>query len=834
MATVTRELNWVSEPYKALVLFIPTPNLSGGALGAGWSSDGVSGRVLMPLPGSYTKSVLAHEFGHVFGLMHANALTCGSGAQDVATLPDGTFADKSCTIQTYGDRLDLMGLSQASQPSISSPAWDFGGFGTGKEIYDAGRATGIAGYNLSAWGGTENNRAVKFTDPVSGEPYYLELRLPVGKDSTTALGANRGVKIVQPDGAAGSVLLMPNSQPYAGLYNPRPHVWQAGQTFTTHAGTRVTIDSITEIGAHVTINAVPVPTGNFDGLAANVTPDKTSLRVTGWAVDRAETTKSTEAHVYITAPDGTRTGYAVLANGARPDVQAIYGLGTNHGFDQTFGISAPGSYNVCVFAIGNYSNPEIGCKTTEIAGAPSPVGFLDGVTLNKVTSPASLMVSGWTVDKGTPEASIPAHVYVTYPDGTTQGYPFTADQNRPDVNLFLGVTGNHGYSASIAVTKPGTYRVCAYGIAVTSMSYGNSLLGCTTKEVAGSAAPVGYLDGVAVTKSTTTANLSVSGWTVDKGTPTFSIPAHVYVTYPDGTTQGFPFTANQSRPDVNQFLGVTGSHGFTASVPITKPGDYRICAYGIAVTALSFGNSLLGCQSLQAPEVPSPTGFLEPPTLSQTLSGPSLNARGWTVDPGTPAASIPAHIYVTSPDGITRGYPFTADAPRPDVNQIVGVPGNHGFTAAIAIKQPGAYTVCAYGISVTPLSKGNSLLGCQSIQARTSPATVGYLDSVTVNPTNSGATLTATGWTADPGTASASIPVHTYVTGPDGIRTGYAFVADISRPDVGQALGIPGSHGYRTSIDVSQRGAYRVCTYGVAITPLSLGNSELGCMTLIY
>ncbi len=37
----------------------------------------------MPLPASLTNSVLTHEFGHVLGLMHANSLQCGSGAQDV-------------------------------------------------------------------------------------------------------------------------------------------------------------------------------------------------------------------------------------------------------------------------------------------------------------------------------------------------------------------------------------------------------------------------------------------------------------------------------------------------------------------------------------------------------------------------------------------------------------------------------------------------------------------------------------------------------------------------------------------------------------------------------
>ena len=112
MNTIAGELGWTPSPNTALVVFVSTPTLSDGAYGAGWSYQGTSGRVIMPLPATLTNSVLTHEFGHVLGLMHANSLQCGSGAQDVATNSDGTFADSSCSIREYGDSLDLMGISQ--------------------------------------------------------------------------------------------------------------------------------------------------------------------------------------------------------------------------------------------------------------------------------------------------------------------------------------------------------------------------------------------------------------------------------------------------------------------------------------------------------------------------------------------------------------------------------------------------------------------------------------------------------------------------------------------------------------------------------------------------
>ena len=151
-----------------------------------------------------------------------------------------------------------MGAAQYSIPAISSSFWDRGGFGRGDEILNAGLASGIKKYTLKAWAGSEANRAVKFTDPKSKEVYYLELRLPVGYDTSTAVSGNRGVKIVQSGGAtaASSLILMPSTLPFAGYYASN-QTWQAGQTFTTYTGTRVTVDYVTSTSAGVTVNASP-------------------------------------------------------------------------------------------------------------------------------------------------------------------------------------------------------------------------------------------------------------------------------------------------------------------------------------------------------------------------------------------------------------------------------------------------------------------------------------------------------------------------------------------------------------------------------------------------
>ncbi|WP_314196348.1 FG-GAP-like repeat-containing protein [uncultured Arthrobacter sp.] len=273
---ITTELKWTYGTNKALVVFVPTATLSGGALGAGYSSTGNSGRVLMPQISGFTNSVIAHEFGHVLGSMHADALQCGSGVSDVGTTSTGQFTDASCYIREYGDSTDLMGLSSYNMPVIGSPFWDAKGLGAATDIRDLGVASGVKSYTLKPWGDTKlAYRAVKFTDPVSREVYYLELRQPAGYDAYLASGpaGNRGVKVVQRGGATpwSSLALMPSTVPFSGYYGTN-HTWPAGRTFITHAGTRVTINTVTATSATVTIDAdlalrtkIQFSAGDFNG-----------------------------------------------------------------------------------------------------------------------------------------------------------------------------------------------------------------------------------------------------------------------------------------------------------------------------------------------------------------------------------------------------------------------------------------------------------------------------------------------------------------------------------------------------------------------------------------
>ncbi|MEG9248792.1 hypothetical protein V6S67_11940 [Arthrobacter sp. Soc17.1.1.1] len=261
MATVTKELNWQYRPYESLVIFVPHADLnyngSWGILGGGFTDGPTSGRVIMPYPSALTNNVVTHEFGHVLGLHHANSLACTNARSDVPR-SGASWADPSCWSSEYGDTSDLMGFAQISSPQINAFLWEYGGFGRGDEIRNLGNLTSSQSVTLRPWGGTASNRAVKFTDPASGETYYLELRAPVGSDAATAVGGNRGVKITKKDilGWSGnaSIVLTPNSQ-RSGWGNSSL-AWQQGQTFTAHTGTRVSINSVSNAEAVVTISSV--------------------------------------------------------------------------------------------------------------------------------------------------------------------------------------------------------------------------------------------------------------------------------------------------------------------------------------------------------------------------------------------------------------------------------------------------------------------------------------------------------------------------------------------------------------------------------------------------
>lgn len=93
--------------------------------------------------------------------------------------------------------------------------------------------------------------------------------------------------------------------------------------------------------------------------------------------------------------------------------------------------------------------------------------------------------------------------------------------------------------------------------------------------------PTGYVDGI----SGGTGTVTVRGWTFDKDDPTKSLNVHVYIGGSVGTsgTEGYPISANVSRPDVDNVHHVGEFHGYDITIPTSKTGEQDVYIYAINI-----------------------------------------------------------------------------------------------------------------------------------------------------------------------------------------------------------------------------------------------------------
>ena len=94
---------------------------------------------------------------------------------------------------------------------------------------------------------------------------------------------------------------------------------------------------------------------------------------------------------------------------------------------------------------------------------------------------------------------------------------------------------------------------------------------------------------------------------------------------------------------------------------------------------------------------------------------------------------------------------------------------------------------------------------------------VGCLDLAESTPGK----LHVTGWAYDPDDSSKNIEIHIYIGGSAGsnkvVASKNGIIANTSRPDVNQAFGISGNHGFDATFDVSAYGTYSVYAYAINI-----------------
>jgi glucose/arabinose dehydrogenase len=128
-------------------------------------------------------------------------------------------------------------------------------------------------------------------------------------------------------------------------------------------------------------NDVAKPTGKPFGSVDVIDGIVDGARVAGWVID-PDTFAPIQIAVYI---DGVGFGN-FPANASRPDVNAAFGYGANHGFDMTVPLG-PGLHEVCVFGlnVGVGSNHLMRCA--EVAADVIPPALTDSVYLSGLNRP---------------------------------------------------------------------------------------------------------------------------------------------------------------------------------------------------------------------------------------------------------------------------------------------------------------------------------------------------------------------------------------------------------------------------------------------------------------
>lgn len=396
-------------------------------------------------------------------------------------------------------------------------------------------------------------------------------------------------------------------------------------------------------------------------------------------------------------------------------------------------------------------------------------------------------LSGWAADRNRPNQSINVNVY----DGSTLLGTVTANQSRGDVGAFLGDNGLHGFS----FTLPSTVRDGgAHTFHVTYESTATELVGSAkTFTCSAGASYAGWVDGASCS--------GVSGWAADKSRPGQTIAVSLWYNGAVIATT----TANGSRPDVGSVTGDSGLHGFSLSLPaayLDGVGRTYSMRYESSTTNLPAGDAItLSCSGTALY-----SGWLDATSCSAI--------SGWAADRSRANQSISVDLV----EGSTVLTTILANLSRPDVGQVVGDNGAHGFSFPTpAALKSGTTRTINLRYSGTSQSLGNSpkTLACAAGAA----AYTGWVDSVSCSGIS--------GWAADRNSPNASIAVEFY----DGATLVGISTANGSRSDVGAVLGDNGLHGFSltTPLSLKDGRAHTITVRPAGSTFALTGASGLTC-----
>ncbi|TCL84487.1 putative cell wall-binding protein [Rathayibacter sp. PhB179] len=197
-----------------------------------------------------------------------------------------------------------------------------------------------------------------------------------------------------------------------------------------------------------------------------------------------------------------------------------------------------------------------------------------------------------------------------------------------------------------------------------------------------------------------------------------------FTAYAAGTTPSIlfnPDTSCGSSPVAIRNQATANLYYYTPYQPnsyaLTNTGNQACATYG----NINFWYIFSDWNGSLANAGVAPAGRVDAPRIS----GGTLTASGWAVDPTTQRAQLATTVTITAPDGSKTVRTQTANASRGDIpGEYPAAGGNHGFAATAPASAAGTYTVCASAASVDwnlwtgsgdAKAPGTKDLGCTSV-----------------------------------------------------------------------------------------------------------------------
>jgi hypothetical protein len=183
----------------------------------------------------------------------------------------------------------------------------------------------------------------------------------------------------------------------------------------------------------------------------------------------------------------------------------------------------------------------------------------------------------------------------------------------------------------------------------------------------------------------------VTGWALDPDGPSTSITVEFFLDGGDGVgTFLMAAIADVPRSDVNAMDPLwIGNHGFSVQLPQVALDAQDHTLFAVARNTGTGGDTtLLGSpMAFRAGLNANPPAEANPPANNNAPEGfidnvsPAGRASGWALDRDDLTRDLEVHLYVDGPafGGGTFAGSTTASNLRQDVNDALGVTGNHGF-----------------------------------------------------------------------------------------------------------------------------------------------------------